>query len=724
MDAAQSTWTHTTWPDAARANRWWGRAFIALRCVSALTLLGCGSSRRVDDGLDDDPSKSRDAGGSADTTKPPSSLPQTGANATTLTVTGVKPGSGPFTGGNSVVVRGSGFTSDALVFIGGNMVQPASTTLEDRNSLRVVVPAGRVGLADVTVQIGKDEATREAAYTYHPLLIEPGTGSIAGGTSVQITVVGARLDALAQVTFDGAPCTEIRIVTPSQLRCKTPASKVGFADVKVDWPDVDQRPTLSATDAFEYLDLTDTDRGGLSGGPIAGTLNVTVVDAIAGFAVPGAFVLIGDALDGEFQGLTDDRGQITFSGDNLVGRVSIHVAAKCMERASIVAFDAQNVTVHMAPLLDPSCGMPGDPPPPGRGMAGSLVSGELIFPGSDEFAVNTWEIVPPPRANELRVAYVFTTRLRVSAPNPSPSASDTIARVTEDGSPIGVYGYAYRIFARPAGLAVYALSGLERRDTGEFIPYVMGIARDVLTAPGEETTGVDIRMDIPLDREQQVQLGGLPERTPRGPDQFRVQAHVDLGGEGVIVREVAGQSLDLVTSFTGGSLYRFFAQPGMIGSLSDGRYQMIAGWYSGDRDNTPPFTEVRRLGVEQSVEAVVIDDFLSIPAVLAPAEGARVPADRVLRWDVAGSPPDMYLVEILGGDGLPAWTQIVPGSVSESTIPDFEGIGELQDIAPGVISWSVRAIRIEDFNFDEFKYSVLSPRFWTHNAIDTFTMQR
>ena len=719
MDAA-----HSTWRGAARANRWWGRVLGALCCASLVSLGGCSSSRRVDQGLDDPPAKGRDAGTSTGITKPPGKLPETGANATTLTVTGMKPASGPFTGGNSVVVRGSGFTSDALVFIGGNMVQPVSTTLEDRNSLRVVVPAGRVGLADVTVQIGTDEATKAAAYTYQPILIEPRTGSIAGGTSVLLTVVGARLDAGARVTFDGESCTEIRIVTPSQLRCKTPASNVGLADVKVDWPAANKRATLDAADAFEYLDLTDTDRGGLSGGPIAGTLNVTVVDAIAGFAVPAAFVLIGDALDGQFQGLTDDRGQITFSGEELLGRVTIHVAAKCMERASIVAFDAQNVTVHMEPLLDPSCGMPGDPPPPGRGMAGALVSGELIFPGSDEFAVNTWEIVPPPRANELRVAYVFTTRLRVSVPNPSPSATDTIVRVTEDGSPVGVYGYPYRIFARPAGLAVYALSGLERRDTGEFIPYVMGIARDVLTSPGEETVGVDITMDIPLDREQQVQLSSLPGRTPRGPDQFRVRAHVDLGGEGVIVREVAGQSLDVLSSFTGGAPYRFFAQPGMLGNLSDGRYQIIAGWYSGERDNTPPYTEVRRLGVEQTAEPFVISDFLSIPAALTPKEGARIPADRVLRWQVVGSPPDMYLVEIQGGDGLPAWTQIVPGDISESTIPDFEGIGELQDIAPGVISWSVRAIRIEDFNFDEFKYSVLSPRFWTHNSIDTFTMQR
>ena len=73
--------------------------------------------------------------------------------------------------------------------------------------------------------------------------------------------------------------------------------------------------------------------------------------------MPGAFVLIGDDLDGPYQGRTDARGQITFSGDDLEGPLTIHVAAKCMERASIVAFDAANVTIHLPPpLLDPSCG--------------------------------------------------------------------------------------------------------------------------------------------------------------------------------------------------------------------------------------------------------------------------------------------------------------------------------------------------------------------------------
>jgi IPT/TIG domain len=659
-------------------------------------------------------------------------FPQTGINTGDVTVTSVQPEAGPFAGGNIVVVRGSGFTDDALVYFDGHLVQPADTVKLDGNSLQVVVPAGRVGTVSVEVEIQGERTTLEDAYSYSPLLLEPTRGSIAGGTSVTITLRGARFDSLVKVEFADSECRDLEVITPNQVRCKAPPGKAGAADVVAYWPDDDDKPRLIAEDAYEYVDLADTDRGGLSGGPIEGTLNITVVEPNLGFAVPGAFVLVGDDLDGPHQGLTDENGQITFSGEGLSGPVNVHASAHCMERASIVAFNAANVTIYlpMLPPIDPSCGMPGEPSaqPPGRGTLGSFISGELIFPSSDEFAIAAWDVVPPPRRTEVRVTYVFTTRSHVYAPNPSPAVSGSIARIVESTSVPGVHGYPYRIFARPAGLAVYALSGLERRDTGEFVPYVMGVTRDVVTAPGVELGGVDIYMDIPLDRELQAAVSNLPKRTPRGPDQFRVQAHIDLGGEGVIVRQVNGWGLDLKTSVTGGSLFRFFAQPALVSNLSDARYQVIAGWYTGDRDaDETPFTEVRMLGVDQTAEPVAIDDLLAIPVATAPLAGGRVPDDRVVRWsmDPERTPPDLYEIEIVGGDGLRAWRQIVPGTQTESPIPDLSSVDGLSDIPAGVITWQVTGVRIAGFQYDEFKYEQLaSPRFRTHAASDTFTMQR
>lgn len=701
----------------------WGGA-----CIAALSLLllagGCASSDRIDTSDLDEPVAPADDGEGEDDA-PEDDFPETGINNAGITVTGAEPDSGPFGGGNQVVVRGSGFTEQALIFFDGRMVQPANTVLRDSNSLLAIVPAGEAGPADVTVLIGTEEVTREAAYTYNPLMLEPRTGSIAGGTSVVITLEEAGFEEGVTVHFNGEPCSDLRVVTPSTVRCKTPRGDVGRADVIATWPEEADRDPLEALEAFEYIDLTDTDRGGLNGGPIEGTLNITVVDSFAGLTIPDALVVIGDDPDGPLQGRTDSRGQITFSGDEVQGPLTVHVAGNCLEKMTIVGFDAENATIHVTPLLDPSCGMPGDPPPPGRGTAGALISGELVFPGSDEFEINAWDNVPEPRDNEVRVAYVFTTRSRVGVRNPSPAISGTTARVVEETSDRGRRGYPYRIFARPAGMAVYAISGLERRDTGEFTPYVMGVTRDIVTAPGDETVEVDIMMDIPLDRELSVVLKDLPAGTVRGPDQFRVQAHVDLGGEGVIFREINGWAIDVVSSFTAGSLFRFFAQPALVGTLGAGRYQVIAGWYTGDRSDQPPLTQVRLHGVPQLAEPLEIVDFLAIPRQVAPLQGAPIPDDRVLRWEISGQTPDFHVISIFGGDNLPAWTQIVPGRLTESAIPDFSAAEDVDDIAPGVITWNVQAIRMEDFDFDQLKFNQIdTPRLWSHTSVDSFTMMR
>jgi hypothetical protein len=299
-----------------------------------------------------------------------------------------------------------------------------------------------------------------------------------------------------------------------------------------------------------------------------------------------------------------------------------------------------------------------------------------------------------------------------------------MSRIMEESSPVGKLGWPYDIFARPAGLAVYAIAGLENRDTGELMPYVMGVATNVLTSPGAETTGVDIHMTETLDRQMQVELSSLPQPAAGGPDQFRVRAHIDLGGQGVIVREIGSKAFDLLTSFTSGAPFQFFAQPALTGDLMDARYLVVAGWYTGQQDDTSPYTEVRRVGVMQTDQPLAIDDLLAIPSAVAPPPGAWLPDDRVLHWSQAGAAPDMYVIEITGGDNAPAWTQIAPGTVTQSTVPDFTSVTSFDDIAPGVITWSVRAVRIADFDYDQFKYNMLSRRYWTHTSIDTFTMQR
>jgi len=167
------------------------------------------------------------------------------------------------------------------------------------------------------------------------------------------------------------------------------------------------------------------------------------------------------------------------------------------------------------PPADMRCGGP----PSGRGRNGSFVEGELVWRGPNEFGPNPWSNIPPARMNEVNVAYVYGTQVDVRTPNPDPALGGAIQRVVE--TPLGMRGYPYRIFVRPSGMAVYALAGLENTVTAEFIPYVMGVARNVLAGPGETVSNIDVVMDIPLDHSVDVRLSGLPMAARTGPDRFK-----------------------------------------------------------------------------------------------------------------------------------------------------------------------------------------------------------
>ena len=285
-------------------------------------------------------------------------------------------------------------------------------------------------------------------------------------------------------------------------------------------------------------------------------------------------------------------------------------------------------------------------------------------------------------------------------------------------------GYPYRIFVRPAAFAVYALAGLENRVTGEFLPYVMGVARNVLAGPGEEITDVNFVMDIPLDHYLDVRLEGVPGPARTGPDRFELAADIDLGGEGVIVRRVNGVDLDVLGSRRAERAFRFFAQPALLGTLENGRYRVEAGWLTGDFGGEPS-THVRRTGIREVDTEVVMDGWLGIPQATSPAFGERIPSDRVLRWEADGGiTPDLHLVLMLGGDGNPAWRMFVPGERNTAPIPNLDSIPEISDIASGFVTWVVYAIQIPGFDFDEVSYDDLGDRSWSAWALDIFTAQR
>jgi hypothetical protein len=193
----------------------------------------------------------------------------------------------------------------------------------------------------------------------------------------------------------------------------------------------------------------------------------------------------------------------------------------------------------------------------------------------------------------------------------------------------------------------------------------------------------------------------------------------------VIERLVGDTFLDVVRRRTNEQLFRFWAQPAMLGELADGRYRIEGGWFTGDFDRSPYTVRVIS-GIRDVDRAEIpLDDFIGIPQATSPAYGAALPEDRVLRWERTGDgEADLHVIIMVGSDGNPAWRHFAPGNVYEAPVPDLSSIPGIPDITEGPIIWAIYAIRIPGFDFDSFTYRYLNRRYWTGWALDQFTATR
>jgi formylglycine-generating enzyme required for sulfatase activity len=131
---------------------------------------------------------------------------------------------------------------------------------------------------------GKDLAMILSAWGACPIVISsvsPLQGSVLGGT--EITINGSGLSTATAVTVGGAPCTNITVVSPRQIRATTPAGGVGTAEIVV----TAGAGSESAPSEFTYMQQTITSifpsaghfSGGslitISGSYLGGTTGVT-----------------------------------------------------------------------------------------------------------------------------------------------------------------------------------------------------------------------------------------------------------------------------------------------------------------------------------------------------------------------------------------------------------------------------------------------------------------
>ncbi len=650
-------------------------------------------------------------------------------------VTSCNPYHGPFVGGQEVTIRGRGFDDGIVVYFGEHMVQPADTTVEDTHRLTVVTPAGAPGPVDVRVVLGDDEAVREDAYTYDIFHVTPPAGSIAGGTYVTITgSAETTFDPTAEVLFDGRDATEVDVVSETSITCKTPPGTVGPANVTV--TGTDPYAEYEVREAYTYYNHADPTSGGLGGGPIDGTVNVTVINNRTGDPVEDAFVMLGTDGGGDFQGRTNGLGQITFSGPDLMGRQTITAAknippdeetgfpGEYYETTTIEEFDATDVTIILVWVPPSSPGSPDGPPP----RYGAVVQGELVFSHAGEFGPGPWEIVPEPNENEEKIAFVSGSGWSIwyGPPDPTTGGVNNQVRDTEDYA--GDYGYRFECFVKPEAVAVYALAGLRNVLTDEFTPYAFGIARNIIAGPGEYISGVYVYMTHELNSTLDIQMDNPPPLTPGGyqePDTYMVEVFIDLGGDGVIWRDDHMQ-----LNHTGDTDFLFPGWLPMESELSDATYTIKAGGYretvdemSGETIYVNPFSVRIESDVTNIWAPIVIDEFLGIPFQVDP-DYADVMTDSTMEFGHDRTAPDFWLIMLQTyPDQIPIWKYILPGHMTTYTVPDLTAIAGLPELPSGYSVWVIWGIESPGFVYDSWSYRFLSNNYWSAYTADVFIFQ-
>ncbi len=616
-----------------------------------------------------------------------------------LGVTGISPSTGPSTGGTAATVTGTALPADAQVFLGA--LSGTAATVTGETSVAFTTPKGSGGApSDVRVREGADpenEATLAGAFTFlEPLSVgrvQPERGAIAGNTLV--TVLGAGFGDSTVVAFGANRAKDVKVVDSHTLTCRTPRGDVGTVDVKVE--------RLTETDTlpggFSYFDPRSIS-GGLSGGPLVGTLNVTVLDSTPGLygaPVDQATVMLGIDAATPYQGLTDRRGQITFSDPSLVKAQVVTVYKENYESTTVTAVNAENLTVFIS-RTGGGEGSPGAPPP---GPPPSTISGRVTG-------------FKPPRiltANETLEARVFVTQTSLYGGPPfrgPPNKSSEKWRVLVDGG-------EYLVFTGAGLRAVYAVLGIANRTANTFVPFAMGVRRGITTSPDNPAIAQDIVLDMHLDLNVPITIDGplsFPGEFGPEPATNRVYAWLDLGAEGFIPNPdnwdtgLAAQSS--VQSAGTSMTFPHFPQ-------LDGSNFIFLNEASGAQ-SYPVSYYFRRQPGDMSL-GVTIGPLLPAADITAPLTGFS----GTVSWNIDPGPtPNLYNVQILKPTlfgTISLWNMVLPGTETQVVLPPPAVTKLRNEEAGNQLFVVIYGSRSPKFSYNQWTYDTLSGVNWSSFTI-------
>ena len=607
-----------------------------------------------------------------------------------LALFSVTPASGPVAGGQAVALRGQGFTAGLEAFFGPALATGLAFT--SATELAAITPVGS-GAVDVRVREVADvqnQASLAGGYSFREPVslarVSPETGSVAGGTYV--TVLGTGFAAGARVLFGKGPLKDLKVVDEFTIVGHTPPGEVGAVDVSVKQGAAQD----VSKSAFSYFDPTNGG-GGSSGGPLDGTVNVTVLDGSGmryGQGLPDATVMLGLDPSTPFQGRTDHRGQITFSDPSLAKAQTITVSKEGYLTITVAQQQSQNVTVYLS-STEGYLGPPDQPKPDPASNGPALISGH----------VNGFKLPRPLGDHESAWAEVW---LAPSSPDstppfgsqPSPAARDQRGehwKVTEDGG-------GFTVFTSSGLRAVYAVYGIYDWQTGTLTPYLMGVHRAVNADSQHPQTNVDVLLDMHLDVEVPVHVDG-PAYDPLRHAMASTQVYgwLELGAEGVIpLSSVSTTSPDCTLSnmphVDGEDL--FFLVRASLG-------------------DSGPTSYAYRKQLGEVAKGLTVGPLLGLPWFTTPALGDTFSGQ--LAWTLDADPPaDVARLRVTKVSPATGWSQvwyvILPGDQRALTMPQNLSDDLLATSAPGdIVIVSLSTGREARFDYAYWTYGSLSS--WT-----------
>ncbi len=616
-----------------------------------------------------------------------------------LSVSAVTPNSGASAGGTVVALSGAALPVDAKVTLGA--FDGTAVTVSSESALSFTTPAGSGGGAlDVLVREAADPenvGVLKGGFTFDEPLsvgrVQPDRGAVAGGTLV--TVLGAGFTQGTYVTVGPSRAKDIKLLDSHTITCRTPKGDVGTFDVKV------QRLTETDTlpGGFSYFDPRSIS-GGLSGGPLVGTVNVTVLESTPGLygaPVPLANVMLGNDSNTPFQGLTDARGQITFSDPSLVKAQTVTAFKENYQVTTVTNVNAENLTVFMA-RTGGGEGSPGSPPP---GVPPSVISGR----------VTGFKTPRPLGANELLEARVFVAQTSLFGGPPFGGLPNKTAEKWQ----VRVEGGEYLVYTNAGLHAVYAVLGIYNTGSKQFSPLTMGIARGVTTSADNPATGKDIVLDMLLDLTVPITIDSppmFPGLFGPEPGINHVYAWLDLGSEGFIPNpdnwDTGTAQASLVTTGSANVNFPHFPQ-------LDGSNFIFLNDSAGSQSY--PISDYFRRQPGDLHGGVTIGPMLPAPNIIEPTSTFT----GKISWTIdPGAVPDINDVQIIKptlAGNVTVWEVVMPGTQTEVTLPPAAVTLLQTQEAGNQLLAVIYSSRSPKFSYNQWTYDVLSGVSWSSFTI-------